>query len=105
MPIVIIYVVHLYFDKVPSIELHKSFDAVIQPCIFLLFPSRSTTRKVMMTTPIPFPHPVLTRVIGKPTAVTLKILKKEIYANATSVFSNRGGGGLGHLGAVMDPAE
>jgi hypothetical protein len=50
---------------------------------------------------IPFPHPKLTPIIGKPTAATLKHLKKEVYANARSVHSDLGGGLNGHLGIVM----
>jgi hypothetical protein len=54
-----------------------------------------------MTDSIPFPHPELTPIIGKPTAATLKHLKKEVYANARSVHSDLGGGLNGHLGIVM----
>jgi hypothetical protein len=54
-----------------------------------------------MTDSIPFPHPELTPILGKPTAATLKHLKKEVYANARSVHSDLGGGLNGHLGIVM----
>jgi hypothetical protein len=52
----------------------------------------------------PFPHPQLTQVVGKPTAITIKHLRKEIYANARSVHSERGGGANGFLGIVMETA-
>jgi hypothetical protein len=50
-----------------------------------------------------FPHPELTKITGKPSAVSLLQMKKELYANARSVHSNRGGGARGHLGAIMPP--
>ena len=53
---------------------------------------------------IPFPHAALTPIIDKPTAATIKQLKKECFANARSVHSERGGGMNGHLGIVMAPA-
>jgi hypothetical protein len=54
-----------------------------------------------MTDSIPFPHPVLTPITDKPTAATIKQLKKETFANARSVHSKLGGGMNGHLGIVM----
>jgi hypothetical protein len=51
-----------------------------------------------------FPHSTLTKIVGKPSATSLLQLKKELYANARSVHSNRGGGNQGHLGAIM-PAD
>jgi hypothetical protein len=55
-------------------------------------------------TSFPFPHAQLTPIPGKPTAATIRQLKKEIYANARSVHSDRGGGLNGHLGLVMPTA-
>jgi hypothetical protein len=49
------------------------------------------------TRSFPFPHPNLTHIVGKPTASTLKQLRKEVYANARSVHSERGGGQNGCL--------
>jgi hypothetical protein len=57
-----------------------------------------------MTDSIPFPHPTLTPILDKPTAATIKQLKKEVYANARSVHSELGGGMNGHLGIVMNVA-
>jgi hypothetical protein len=54
-----------------------------------------------MTDSIPFPHPALTPITDKPTAATIKQLKKETFANARSVHSELGGGMNGHLGIVM----
>ena len=48
-----------------------------------------------------FPHPTLTKIIGKPSYATLSQLQKEIYANARTVHSTRGGGLNGHLAIVM----
>ena len=56
-------------------------------------------------TPFTFPHTTLTKIVGKPTATALTILKQQIYANARSVASTRGGGQRGHLGLVMTVAE
>lgn len=36
-----------------------------------------------------------------PSARTLRILRKELYANAAAVPSTRGGGAFGHLGMIM----
>ncbi len=53
------------------------------------------------TSYLPFPHPTLTPIIGKPDAATLKLLRKEVYANTKSVPSTAGGGLNGHLGIAM----
>jgi hypothetical protein len=52
----------------------------------------------------PLPHAQLTPILGKPTAAAIRQLKKEIYANARSLHSDRGGGLNGHLGIVMPNA-
>jgi hypothetical protein len=54
-----------------------------------------------MTDSTPFPHPTLTSITNKPTAATIKQLKKETFANALSVHSELGGGMNGHLGIVL----
>ena len=46
-----------------------------------------------------------TPIIGTPTHKTLKRLKQELRANASSVESNLGGGDHGHLGLVLDDQE
>ena len=57
------------------------------------------------TTPsLTFTHTELTKIVGKPTNTTLKLLKKELYANARAIPSTRGGGAHGHLGLVMEDA-
>ena len=56
------------------------------------------------TTSLTFTHPVLTNITGTPTNVTLKSMTKEIYTNARSVYSTRGGGTNGHLAIVMPAA-
>jgi hypothetical protein len=33
-------------------------------------------------TMFPFPHPALTPVLGKPTTATIKLLQREVFANA-----------------------
>ena len=48
-----------------------------------------------------FPHPILTVITGKPTNSTIKLLRKEIYANARAIPSIQGGGRHGHLGMIM----
>jgi hypothetical protein len=52
-----------------------------------------------------FRHQDLTRIQGEPTFSTLKLLARELKANAKSVFSNLGGAQHGHLGLVLTPAQ
>ena len=53
------------------------------------------------------PHPTLDKVGENepPTAFTLRALRRQLYANATSVDTTLGGGGHGHLGIVMDASR
>jgi hypothetical protein len=53
------------------------------------------------TSSLPFPHPNLTPIVGKPDSAALKLLRKEVYANTKSVPSTAGGGLNGHLGISM----
>jgi hypothetical protein len=55
-------------------------------------------------TSFPFPHPELTKIQGKPTAITVKLLQKEVYANTRAVHCTRGGGTNGYLGIAMTDA-
>jgi hypothetical protein len=48
-----------------------------------------------------FPHPELTPVSGEPTTASLRLLKKELFANARQIHSTRGGGTNGHLRIMM----
>ena len=50
----------------------------------------------------PFPHHSLTRIDGKPTAISVTRLRKEVYANASAIHSETNGDN-GYLGLVMDP--
>jgi hypothetical protein len=50
------------------------------------------------------PHPTLTKIDGKPNAALIKLLTKEVYANAKSAHSVHGGGLNGHLGLAMPVA-
>ena len=52
-----------------------------------------------------FEIPTLTKIHGEPTYFQLKELKNELKTNATSVTTDLGGGGHGHLGLVLTPAE
>ena len=61
----------------------------------------STTTTPLLT----FPHPTLTRIVGKPTNSSIKLLLKEVYANARAIPSTRGGGAHGHLGLVLSAAD
>jgi hypothetical protein len=54
--------------------------------------------------PFGFPHPELTRIVGRPDAQSIKLLRKELYANAMIVPATRGGGANGHLGLLMPNA-
>jgi hypothetical protein len=53
---------------------------------------------------MPFPHPVLTPIIGKPTLLAIRKLRREIYANSATIHCPCGGGNNGHLALVMAPA-
>ena len=59
----------------------------------------------MTTTSLPYPHGTLTKVIGKPTAGDIKILRKELIANARAIHSHRGGGGNGHARVLYNEAD
>ena len=48
-----------------------------------------------------FPHPELTRIIGKPSTRTIDVLIRELKRNARSVKSTLGGGRYGHLFMVI----
>ena len=52
-----------------------------------------------------FDHPILTPLIVEPTNVSLQLLQKELYANARSIYSTRGGGNNGHLAIIMPDAD
>ena len=43
---------------------------------------------------LPFPHPVLTLIDNEPTALSVKTLKREVYANAAAITTNLGSGGI-----------
>ena len=45
----------------------------------------------MTSVTLPFPLPKLSPIQGKPTNASIKILKKEVYANARAIPSQRGG--------------
>ncbi len=68
--------------------------------MFLLLTSPSTTM-AMPTLSLAFPHPHLTTIIGTPTNTIIKLLSKEIYANAHAIPSTQDGGNHGHLGFIM----
>lgn len=53
------------------------------------------------STPLTFPHPVLTPINGEPTSSSLSLLQKELYANARQIYSTRGGGNHGHLRIML----
>jgi len=61
-----------------------------------------------MATPkhsLTFPHEKLTPIVGTPSYLTVKLLIKEVYANARAIPSTRGGGNHGHLGFIMPAAD
>ena len=60
----------------------------------------------MATTPkFTFPYASLTPIEGKPTNTTLQVLQRELFTNARSVPSDRGGGNHGHLAIVLPAAD
>jgi len=52
-----------------------------------------------------FPYGKLTKIIGKPSNTSLQVLKRQLYDNAASVSSRRGGGAHGHLGMILDTPQ
>ena len=52
-----------------------------------------------------FDIPVLKKIQGEPTADLLILLKRELKANASSVYSNLSGGTHGHLFLVISPTQ
>ena len=52
-----------------------------------------------------FKYKTPTPIIGAPSNKTLKRLKQELRANASSVESDLGGGDHGYLGLVLDDVE
>ena len=52
-----------------------------------------------------FKYPIATKITGEPSFKTLKQLKRELKANASSVDTNLGGGNHGYLGLVLSDAE
>jgi hypothetical protein len=53
------------------------------------------------STKFTFPHETLTPTIGKPSNTTLQLLQRQLFFNARSVHSARGGGNHGHLAMVL----
>jgi len=51
-------------------------------------------------TPI-LPHDPLTKIIGKPTYLSIKLLKEQLYANAFAIPTSLGGGAHGHIVLVL----
>ena len=52
-----------------------------------------------------FRHQDLTRIHGEPSFATLRILARELRANAGAVHSTLGGGALGHIGLLLTNAQ
>ena len=52
-----------------------------------------------------FEIPELTKIHGRPTFETLKVIKNELKTNGSSVTTDLGGGLNGHVGIVTTPAE
>ena len=52
-----------------------------------------------------FRHQDLTRIHGEPSFATLRILARELRANAGAVHSTLGGGTLGHIGLLLTNAQ
>ena len=52
-----------------------------------------------------FEFATLPKIHGEPNYQNLKDLKDKLKTNATKIPSDLGGGGFGHLGLVLTPAE
>jgi hypothetical protein len=69
-----------------------------QLMIFTQFTASSSS------TSLTFPHPELTTIVGEPNATSVRLLKKELCANARAICSTRGGGANGHLHLLLSTA-
>ena len=56
-------------------------------------------------TSFPFPHAELTKINGKPSAATIKQLKREVFANLREIHSDLGGGTHGYLGLALPTGQ
>jgi len=81
----------------PAIE-QPLLDA---PSIEQPFLAMSAILSATNNTGLAYPHPVLTKIIGKPTAVTLKTFTKELFTNARAIPSHHDDNRYGHLGLLM----
>ena len=63
----------------------------------------STTKATDYT--MAFEYTSLNKIHGEPDYEQLKVLKDKLKTNATKIPSDLGGGGFGHLGLVLSPAE
>ena len=52
-------------------------------------------------TTLSYPFPTLTKITGKPTAVMLKTLTKQVFTNARAIPCHQANGLYGHLGLIM----
>jgi len=71
----------------------------------MVFPPPCKPTMSMLSMMLTFPHAELMPIIGTPHNTSLKLLTKEIYANACAIPSTCGGSGHGHLGLIMPVAE
>lgn len=55
-------------------------------------------------TTLTFPHATITVITGEPTAASLSLMQKELYANAAAIPSTNGSA-HGHLAIMMPTAE
>jgi hypothetical protein len=62
----------------------------------------SIVTMVSETSSLNLPFTVLTEVPNKPTYMDTQLLIRQVFANASAVLSNIGGGAHGHLGMVME---
>jgi hypothetical protein len=60
---------------------------------------------MQMTEARRMPHPILTKIVGKPTYASLTIARRELYSNGASIPTTRGDGLKGHAVIVLGQAE
>ena len=92
----------LHIPFIRSISSVSSIDSQPYPRSAL-----STMTTTTDTTPptLPMPHPTLTKIHGQPAALSIRLLKTEVYANAMSISTTLGGGSFGYLGVAMPATE
>ena len=89
------------FDEAKEEEEKKTDAADPDDLLQLIMSSSTSTSRPTQV----LPHMTLTKIVGKPTPVSLQVMRQELYANAVAVKLQGSPNPFGHLGMLMDDAE